>query len=960
MARKILLADDSVTAQNMGRKILADAGYEVVTVNNGSAALKKIAEIKPDIIILDVYMPGYNGLEVCERLKEAQETSRIPVLLSVGKLEPFKPEEARRVRAEGYIVKPFEASELLSALSKLEDKIVPRPEPSKPGRFARANAAIDEGRYDKTVAIDQDSGWKNRIGFPSKSKKAAEAEENDDSTIYNAVNKDLRTVVDRKPDQESRDAKAAGKSEDVRVDLGALAPEGLPKDVTPEEIAALAAAAAQVKGKLADSPLPASAPDMAGTPALAARETTIPETTAVELKPADAQVTEAAKKEFQATQEPANDSTVATATFAAQKSEERSQGSAETPAQQQLSGVAVPSPSEMMAVIAGLIPESGKATDASGNGAGLHEGALQDVPRDDGPRESFSHSFASNLQPSSIPSSSIDESNPGASKIAVAKDIEVSDPRNLRRRASDHVASEPVTMAAAGVEFGRPTSRWTAVAVALAADEATVSLENEMQKAHAAFAAADVAHARFAAAPADIQPEAAPTATATESVLAQAVSNPAILAGSVLAESVPIESGFAEPELRELAPLAQTSSSSLPESPSGSPSESPSGSAPKLETRVASEIGIPAGQGASMGTAPEESSMPAAASDAIGTTVKEFEKVGPSNVASDFASNFASNFASQPDASAMQEVAAVQPAEIVIQAAAEILPSHGAPSEGAPNNGAPNNETRSQDTVEAVSPSHQAAPTTAEAAKEYASEPAPPEPKYEGQIREEVTAEMRPAETEVRPAEVQEQFVPSDLKSAEPVGETTAMLPAAEESGEKSGDTPDSNSPEPVSETVTSQTATNEAAEPASTHAGFSEATTPASSQPAVGGIKGMAKKESEISETTAAAWANWRRIRESGEKSGESKSATAQTVAPKPDISEAAPVNSAEENNFPRPEAAMAVAAGAEASPEASSEGSSAAPEDSGEIASIVDSVLAQMRPKIVEEISRKLGKKK
>ncbi len=45
MARKILLADDSVTAQNMGRKILADAGYDVVTVNNGSAALKRITEI---------------------------------------------------------------------------------------------------------------------------------------------------------------------------------------------------------------------------------------------------------------------------------------------------------------------------------------------------------------------------------------------------------------------------------------------------------------------------------------------------------------------------------------------------------------------------------------------------------------------------------------------------------------------------------------------------------------------------------------------------------------------------------------------------------------------------------------------------------------------------------------------------------------------------------------------------
>ena len=143
MARRVLLADDSVTAQNMGRRILTDAGYEVVTVNNGSAALKKIAENKPDIIVLDVYMPGYGGLEVCQRVKEAAETARIPVLLTVGKLEPFRPEEARRVGADAFIVKPFEATELLTALTKLEDKIVAAPQPQKSGRFARALAAVE-------------------------------------------------------------------------------------------------------------------------------------------------------------------------------------------------------------------------------------------------------------------------------------------------------------------------------------------------------------------------------------------------------------------------------------------------------------------------------------------------------------------------------------------------------------------------------------------------------------------------------------------------------------------------------------------------------------------------------------------------------------------------------------------------------------------------------------------------
>src|SRR5258708_14624273 len=179
----------------MGRKILADAGYEVIAVNNGSAALKKIAELKPDLVILDVYMPGYSGLEVCQRLKESQETARIPVLLSVGKLEPFKPEEAQRVRADGFIVKPFEASELLSALSKLEDKVVPRAEPSKPGRFARAIAAAEESGRGGGSTAGEKNGWKRRIGFPQEKRESAQKVA-DDSSIYNSMNRDLRTVVE--------------------------------------------------------------------------------------------------------------------------------------------------------------------------------------------------------------------------------------------------------------------------------------------------------------------------------------------------------------------------------------------------------------------------------------------------------------------------------------------------------------------------------------------------------------------------------------------------------------------------------------------------------------------------------------------------------------------------------------------------------------------------------------------
>ena len=123
MALKILLADDSMAAQNMGKKILTDAGYEVVAVSNGAAAIKKLAETSPNLCILDIYMPGYTGLEVCEKIKGAAATSRIPVLLTVGKHEPYKPEEGARVRADGVIVKPFEASELLRAVHRFSQRL---------------------------------------------------------------------------------------------------------------------------------------------------------------------------------------------------------------------------------------------------------------------------------------------------------------------------------------------------------------------------------------------------------------------------------------------------------------------------------------------------------------------------------------------------------------------------------------------------------------------------------------------------------------------------------------------------------------------------------------------------------------------------------------------------------------------------------------------------------------------
>jgi CheY-like chemotaxis protein len=194
LARTVLLADDSVTAQNMGRRILTDAGYDVITVNNGSAALEKIHESHPDLIVLDVYMPGYGGLEVCQRLKESGETMRIPVLLSVGKMEPFKSDEAKRVRADAHIVKPFEASELLAALAKLEDRIVPQGD-AQNGR--KKKPSFWHGEDDSAARRD----WTENAAYLAqvKQRKNVDAQEADGVAPEEATSVETPTKVDALP-----------------------------------------------------------------------------------------------------------------------------------------------------------------------------------------------------------------------------------------------------------------------------------------------------------------------------------------------------------------------------------------------------------------------------------------------------------------------------------------------------------------------------------------------------------------------------------------------------------------------------------------------------------------------------------------------------------------------------------------------------------------------------------------
>jgi CheY-like chemotaxis protein len=119
MSKKILLADDSVTIQKVISITFASEDYDLVTVSDGDEAVEKARELRPDLVMADVAMPGRNGYEVCEAIKNDPGLGNIPVILLAGTFEPLNDEEASRVKADDSIVKPFESQELLEKVSGL-------------------------------------------------------------------------------------------------------------------------------------------------------------------------------------------------------------------------------------------------------------------------------------------------------------------------------------------------------------------------------------------------------------------------------------------------------------------------------------------------------------------------------------------------------------------------------------------------------------------------------------------------------------------------------------------------------------------------------------------------------------------------------------------------------------------------------------------------------------------------
>ncbi len=122
MVKRLLMVDDEPEILMLVESRLKANGYEVLTALDGPTALEIAKKEKPDLIILDIMLPKMDGYKVCGLLKKDSRYSKIPIILFTARAQEEDKKLGEEVRADAYIVKPFEPIALLETIQKLLDK----------------------------------------------------------------------------------------------------------------------------------------------------------------------------------------------------------------------------------------------------------------------------------------------------------------------------------------------------------------------------------------------------------------------------------------------------------------------------------------------------------------------------------------------------------------------------------------------------------------------------------------------------------------------------------------------------------------------------------------------------------------------------------------------------------------------------------------------------------------------
>ncbi len=117
--KNVLVVDDSPTDRQYLSDILAKNGYKVTTAESAEEALAKVKQLRPDLVLMDVVMPGQNGFQATRTLTRDESTKHIPVIICTTKGQETDKLWGMRQGARDYIVKPVAAADLLAKISAL-------------------------------------------------------------------------------------------------------------------------------------------------------------------------------------------------------------------------------------------------------------------------------------------------------------------------------------------------------------------------------------------------------------------------------------------------------------------------------------------------------------------------------------------------------------------------------------------------------------------------------------------------------------------------------------------------------------------------------------------------------------------------------------------------------------------------------------------------------------------------
>lgn len=117
--KKILIVDDSPTERHVLNDLLSKAGFDVVASDNGADAIRKAKQVRPDLILMDVVMPGLNGFQATRAISRDPDTKKIPIIMCTSKSQETDKIWGMRQGARDYVVKPVNRDELLTKIAAL-------------------------------------------------------------------------------------------------------------------------------------------------------------------------------------------------------------------------------------------------------------------------------------------------------------------------------------------------------------------------------------------------------------------------------------------------------------------------------------------------------------------------------------------------------------------------------------------------------------------------------------------------------------------------------------------------------------------------------------------------------------------------------------------------------------------------------------------------------------------------